>query len=181
MLGCVPWHGFASEPTRWSTCRDPHLPQTHTPRARAHMFMRVSCPQHTCPSTGRGAELVHAHVLLAVRCRVRVGVRVSFSLTLAPPRHRESARAAPQRNHTLLLMKVRTTLGCNVFRHNTTQHTVLEATQMWAALQALAPALVRTLAVHSPHATRHCSSVARTARIFFAAKTDNPNCDTRTS
>ena len=50
------------------------------------------------------------------------------------------------------------TLKCNVFRHNTTQHTVLEATQMWAALQAHASPGEHTCSALS---ARHTSLLER--------------------
>ena len=97
---------------------------THTTRPCAHVHAYVlpathlpQHPQRHCLCTSTCCSLFVAASVggprawcLRAMCGVRVGarLRVSFSLRLAPPRDRESARLAPQRNHTLLHVEART-------------------------------------------------------------------------
>ena len=168
----------------------------HTHHAPVRSCSCACVARNTPAPAPAEAGLVHAHVLLAVRCRehrraaclcamcgVRVGARLreSFSLRLAPPRHRESAPT----NATIRFYTWRR--GHAEMQRFQAQLDTAHCSGSDADVGSAASAGTRTrprvstLAVHSPHATRHCSSVAQTARIFFAARTENPNCDTRTS
>ena len=163
--------------------------------------MRMSCPQHTCLSTRRGTACARPRAAgcslprasagrvpgACARCVACAWVHGCACHSRCAWHRQGIERVHDRRPNGTIRFYTWRRGHAEMQRFQVSQHDTAHCSGSDADVRSAASAgartrpLVRTFAVHSPHATRHCSSVAQTARIFFAAKSENPNCDTRNS